>query len=410
MHRALAIGLSFLAGCSTDVSGSDSATSGTGGSAQASSSVSSAASGQTAASSSSSGATTGTSGFGGAGGSAGTGGALAGYAALPVAPSSTGFMWQGVQTDFVDASNDPCKVNIALAVGDQAVCYAAASGSLRCAGRIHTTVYGTSFVSAGIDGVEQILISSTVNTETHNAVCVATSETAYCTGNYNDHGQFGTDFVGPAPSFSPWTVPSIRRLATGTWDQFCGRMDGDSVHCAGYSFGVVPVALDGPNPHTSVWIDTFGVAHLDDPLVWRAQNGRASSWVDASGLYVYEPPGFSGTYLGDPGLVVDGTAGMSAMSERACWLTANGEVSCATLDPFIPDPTPTPIISQHFQAKPVLMLAGSFYSDSLCVVHADGSIACMGSNQQGQLGTGDQAYVAVETEVQPPGSVDTTCR
>ena len=133
-----------------------------------------------------------------------------------------------------------------------------------------------------------------------------------------------------------------------------------------------------------------------------------------TGLEVYEPPSLSialaGQLLGLPGDVVDGTAGMTPMTERACWLDNAGDAFCASVPAFGPDPMPVPTVAQVFTKKNVLALAGNFYSDSLCAVYEDGSIACTGSNQQGQLGVGNTDYLLVEAEVQPAGSVDTTCK
>jgi alpha-tubulin suppressor-like RCC1 family protein len=62
-----------------------------------------------------------------------------------------------------------------------------------------------------------------------------------------------------------------------------------------------------------------------------------------------------------------------------------------------------------FTTGTVLAIAGNYYTDSLCAVYNDGSIWCVGSNDQGKLGTGTMTTLQVETMVQPPGSVDTSC-
>ncbi|XYI01261.1 hypothetical protein ACMHYB_16505 [Sorangium sp. So ce1128] len=62
-----------------------------------------------------------------------------------------------------------------------------------------------------------------------------------------------------------------------------------------------------------------------------------------------------------------------------------------------------------FTQRPALAIAGNFYTDSLCAVYDDGSISCFGSNDHGQLGVPD-AQLTAEKIVQPPGSVDVSCK
>jgi hypothetical protein len=58
----------------------------------------------------------------------------------------------------------------------------------------------------------------------------------------------------------------------------------------------------------------------------------------------------------------------------------------------------------------VLHLAGHTYSDSLCAIYNDGSIWCIGSNDEGKLGTGDTNPLTVETMVAGPGTALVSCK
>src|SRR6185436_10913854 len=63
-------------------------------------------------------------------------------AVLPAAPQDGQFFWQGVQRDFKSELDQPCVGKIAIAVGDQAVCYADPTGALLCAGSIYDQAFG----------------------------------------------------------------------------------------------------------------------------------------------------------------------------------------------------------------------------------------------------------------------------
>jgi alpha-tubulin suppressor-like RCC1 family protein len=57
----------------------------------------------------------------------------------------------------------------------------------------------------------------------------------------------------------------------------------------------------------------------------------------------------------------------------------------------------------------VVSLGLNFYGDNLCAVYGDGSLWCAGSNNSGQLGTGDFSPRPTPVMVQPPGSVRIGC-
>jgi hypothetical protein len=345
-------------------------------------------------------------------------------ASLPVAPDATHFMWQGVQTSFLDGTGQPCTGHVAIGVGDQAVCYASPAGELRCAGRIYTHDFGPAFTTVeGVEGVEQILVSSTFNSEDHDAVCVKTKAgEARCMGNDDDWGQFGTGATGPSNGFVFFgQVDDVVAIATGTWDQLCAVTKESGVFCAGYGFGTSPVSV--ASSATSFWVDTFGTARADDPSIYRAANSRTDAWVDANGGVFDFPPTYPGApspaLYGPPGHVVDVTGnalytppGTGFPQPRSCWLDDAGAAWCAASDPnALPSPMPAPpVTTQVFTAHKVLALAGNFYATTLCAVYDDGSIACNGDNGAGQLGLDAPSYVDTETVVQPPGTIDLRCK
>jgi len=326
------------------------------------------------------------------------------YAFTPVAPAPDRFMWQGMQHDFRDDKGQPCTAHVAIAVGPTAVCYAAANGALRCAGSIYQTAFGPSFVDVeGIGDVDQILMSYA------SGICVRTRQNeVYCMGDPNNNGQFGNGTKDPSSTFTAWgPISDVQAIATGTWDQICGMTGAGLVLCSGYNFDILPKSVG--NNAVSLWVSTFGEAKINDGLKFRAANSRTDCTITSNGLECFE------VILGPPSDVVDGTfieylgePGMPLDIQRYCFLESAGHVVCRNRDMSVP----MPVLGQPyspFNEQPILALAGNFYSNSLCVVHADGSIACMGRNDQGQLGLPPIDYVEKPSMVQPPGSVDTRC-
>lgn len=324
-------------------------------------------------------------------------------------------MWQGTQKAFLDDNGNVCAgVTVAIAIGDQAACYAAQGGELRCAGNIGANVFGPNFTAIpGAGAVDQILISSTFNAPDHNSVCVRrTDGTGACMGKANDHGQFGTGSGAGSPSFVGWgNVGGIVALGTGTWDQMCALTSGGDLYCAGYNFGLTPslVAFSVQ----AFYCDTFGMIVADPMGIFRAANVRTDCLVEGSGLVCNGPPPNLPTF-GSAGHVVDGTYTLNYAApnqppgkSRYCWLDDQGKATCVIIDMFMPG---SPQVTPVFTAHRVLALAGNPYSSSLCAVYDDGSIACRGDNAKGQLGTNASVWLNADTVVAPPGSVDLACQ
>lgn len=98
---------------------------------------------------------------------------------------------------------------------------------------------------------------------------------------------------------------------------------------------------------------------------------------------------------GTPGAVVDGGAIQALPDERASWiwLEDDGVVQTARSDR-------SGVLShrRRFERMTVLAIVDSGRTDTACAVYADGSMSCLGSNDQGKLGLGHDADLLVETE------------
>lgn len=336
----------------------------------------------------------------------------------PVAPSATRFMWQGQQKHLTRGGGFVCDSRIALGVGDQAVCYGASDGTLRCAGRIHATTFGTSFAPvAGRTNVDQVFVSPTVNSATGNAICVHQADgTAWCMGDYNNWGQFGNGAAGPTASFVQWGGASnLVALATGTWDQMCALDSAGGVYCSGYRYGLVPRLQPPSGVHSKVWVPIFDTAAIDDPGVWRAGESRTvcvvagslncgsnafgSGSVVSGGTISFFP---EEDFPSSPGWACP--PGMYGYGP-ACWLEASGSVACRRCNSagIMED-------RSYFAPGKILALGLNYYGNNLCAVYQDGSLWCAGKNDQGMLGVGHTNPVPSPTMVQPPGSVYTTCQ
>jgi hypothetical protein len=266
---------------------------------------------------------------------------------------------------------------------------------LHCAGQIGDVLFGPSFTATNTPpSIDQVLISPTANSANGNSICIHSGPVGvWCMGNLNDSGQLGNGSISGSPAFMQWMAPApISRLATGTWDQICALDLMGEVWCSGLNFGPIPMP-QGPGGHQTLWVATSGAPMADDPTVLRAEAGRSECQVKQMlGLDC----GFA--LFGMPGAVVDGTHMQlpPPTLARECWLTSTGSVQCTD--------------ATRFGHGTVLALAAAPYTTDLCVVYADGSLWCLGSNSFGELGTGDSLPVSAERQVQPPGSVALGCQ
>ncbi len=327
-------------------------------------------------------------------------------AALPLPATEDRFQWQGRQTWFVDHDGEPCRGSVVAAMGDRALCYVDTQRELRCAGAVGDQSWGAGF--SGLDrwDVEQITISPTSGDADGDGMCVLSDGTVSCRGDANDHGQFGDGTTLPASEWVTWgsSLDAVA-FATGTWDQHCVLDAHGEAWCAGADYGAEPV-LQASDVQT-MYVDTFGMLHADDPDVWRVSDARAVVEIGPDGAT------FAAAELGTPGEVVHATWKQhwswepEIALDAICWLQSDGRIWCSAVDPVGTELLP-PV--PHFElAGPALALVAHPYNDALCAVIADGSMWCLGGNQDGELGVGHEDPVPEETPVLPPGSFDLRC-
>ena len=322
-------------------------------------------------------------------------------AALPRPADGGLFEYQGVFTRFFDSAGDRCGAHIALAMGDQALCYVDPVGDLRCAGRIYTQTFGPSFVPAGLSDVSQVLIAATqTGVPDGNAAVAISAGVVQSMGHDNTFGQLGTGDTLPRPSWTPWAGgPAIvEHIAVGDGDVYCGQDPGSGVYCVGDGYGWGPVIVRTTS--SALIVEPGGSTDFSLTTRWRMAQGEAGCAVTPNGLEC------GPTWLGVPGEVVDGgeLRPDGGAVRRYAWLNASGEVY--VVDRFSTLSTTT---TQRFAAQPVLAIAYHPGVASLCGVYADGSLVCWGENPQGMLGSGGYAALTTEQVVLPPGSIDTTC-
>jgi hypothetical protein len=307
-----------------------------------------------------------------------------GVPVAPVAPSVEVPMYQGAQREFRTQLGGTCKGRVAASMGTTGFCYLAADDDVKCAGLIGGVDYGLTASSTGQSGAEQIMLFFGIG----SGMCITrTDHTVQCMGtNMNAFDMLSM-------SFSRWTARNdIAAIASGTWDQICGITMAGQVYCGGRGnpdYGNPPIPVGGAGS-TSLWVDTFGIARLNDTTVLRPAEGRTDCQVRANGLVC------AGTSFGPTnGTVVSGAELFGGMMNVTCWLDSAGTVGCTNGPRFAPGK--------------VLFLATNSYSDSLCAIYNDGSIWCIGSNSNGKFGTGNTAALATETMVAPPGTARVRC-
>jgi hypothetical protein len=271
---------------------------------------------------------------------------------------------------------------------------------MRCAGKVGPVVFGNTFVPTTEREVDQIFISRNVSGPQGLAqgLCVHhRAGTAACLGSYNWNGQYALGHTNPVTSFTRWSsATNLVALATGTWDQFCALDNMGAVLCAGFMFGSTAQYQLTASSLGRVWVTEFGTASVDDVTTFRVSNSRSSCRVTARGLEC-NGPGPGGVPFGSAGQVVDGFrfGPPGPIGDLKCWLDTAGRVYCST--------------GPRFTQGTVLALAADFDATALCAVMNDGSLWCLGPNDEGKLGAGAVTELTVETQVQPPGSVRMGC-
>src|SRR5690606_28658064 len=287
---------------------------------------------------------------------------------FPVAPDSSYFEWQSRHVRFEDQLGQACEGHVTMGMSDQVLCYVDSYNDMYCAGRLYETVYGNEFQPTTLPGVEQILIRPTFNMATGNGACILRNERVYCMGANNNSGQYGTGGTSNVANWTQWgNVASLVAVATGTGDSFCALQDDGDVFCAGNGYGNSPTLVQSNVER--FFINTFGQVVADDADVWRVSPVRATCQLRGSGLAC------GGQSYGPPGDIVDG----GNVGDAVCWLTKDKSVSCTGNNK-----------NDYFDEGRVLALAtGSLYSTSMCAAYDDGSLWCIGDNDQGMLGTGN---------------------
>ncbi len=301
----------------------------------------------------------------------------------PVAPTLADTAYQGSQRKFTTQLGTTCTGRVAASMGGSGFCFLAADDNVKCAGMIGGVSFGMSFGTTGQANAEQIMVMFGQD----NGMCITkTDHTVWCMGTNTN--AFGAGNL--SMNFARWTAHSdLAAIASGTWDQICGITTGGQILCGSSvgagAFGIPPVN-QGAAGQTSMWVDTTGALHASDTTVLRAGESRTSCQVKANGLVC------SGTAFGPTnGTVVMG----SSTSSGTCWLTTDGTVSCNT--------------GPKFAAGKVLYLATDLYSDSICAIYNDGAVWCVGPNNMGKLGTGNNLTLTTETMVAPAGSAHVAC-
>jgi hypothetical protein len=321
------------------------------------------------------------------------------YADLPVAPSADRFMVQGRQTDFLNAAGEDCSASIVAAVSDQVACYVDASGALLCAGTLYEVEYGPSFASTSLEDVSQVLLFPVMEEVDGNSACAVVGGHPSCMGFNNYFGALGSGSPQPVAFWTEWDadVSGVTMMATGSASQSC-LIDGDGQGwCTGEGFGVAP-AVESLGPHESVYVDSAAGVYFDLPLVWRASQGSSKCTVQADGLHCGE------TLLGRAGHVVDGGYIREQDTAPVLWLEDDGKVY--RFDRLWDESTVT---TQIFTDVSTLALLYTFNTDTICAVTNTGAMHCVGSNQRGKLGLGDEEPLLEETEVLGAGTFDLRC-
>jgi ribosomal protein L27 len=308
-----------------------------------------------------------------------------------VAPSASRFMWQNLQEKFRTKAGKACRANVSMGAETGAICYVSPAHRLRCAGEIFGgRNYGSTFRLTGQTNVKQLLMGAGATW-----VCSLSRQGRLACMGLNVGGALARDELS-STTFLPWGDPDRRytNVATSEAQVLCARRTDGQIFCAGEFYMPDGTRVTTGTPvlvgsGSTVWVDRGSGVKIDDPAVFRAQDGFTTSVVTTLGLDT------GGVTYGTPGKVVAG----NATDSRACWLESDGAVACRA-QPNNVNPNP-PLVPAFTQGKAIFVSRG-FLGDPLCAVFNDGSLWCRGTTPMGSF--------AAETQVAPPGSLPRTCR
>lgn len=127
----------------------------------------------------------------------------------------------------------------------------------------------------------------------------------------------------------------------------------------------------------------------------RPAEGTPLCEVHFDGLFCALPWASAAGVIGPRIVMGTATGGGDPAVPRVCWLTEDATMTCN--------------YGPRFAPGQVLWFTASDSSDSMCAIYSDGSVWCIGSNDDGKLGTGDTRPLEIETRVAPPGSARVAC-
>lgn len=363
----------------------------------------------------------GTSGASGASGSSGVGGSAGGASGASGASGSGGVGGASGASGMAGAAGSSPTAVVQVSVGDSRTCVTMGSGIVKCWGLIDSILgVGTSGIDVwrpktvlGVSGVIEVASGS------FHSCARLTGGAVTCWGD-DTNGK-----LGPQSGTGPFVVPGLgtvvqvaaQRAAT------CARNDQSEVWCWGSNdegeLGAGPGAASGTpvkvalganaaritggsvpcavldNGDVRCWAASGNQATLPgvsnpigvyasmttDQKVFVIEAGHVVSWY-----WAFDAPPYSVKHS-LAGLGYDGALELS-YDYQLCARFGDGSVACGSVDfSTVGAATPVPGVTDA-----IMISGGDDYTDPFigarCVVHADGSMGCWGSDNSGQLGIG----------------------
>jgi alpha-tubulin suppressor-like RCC1 family protein len=237
---------------------------------------------------------------------------------------------------------------------------------------------------AGLAGVDQISVG-------FNHACVALEDgTARCWG-VNDKGQLGDGTTtGTQQPVAVAGLSDVAAVAVG-FEHSCARRRDGAVLCWGqdfarrladesssYSLSATAVSLPRPALELAAGYN-HSCARLDDGSVWCWGFGYSGELGDGQTVRICAP------------LPVQGLSGASALvagDQMSCALTSGEGLVCWGLVVQAPDWHTAPFDVALPETPETIEVAAGY--DHACLLRVDGTVACWGSDRFGQLGDGNQ--------------------